>query len=488
MAEAAPPLEWSGRGSRLLGALGRVTEACRSSGPTARALDGTVARLAARPLALAGAAAVGVPLARLLLPGAAALPVSLALAAAAGTALLLAAAAALHEGDEGRIAARALLAGIVLRGILGAAIAAVGGFPDERGYYDLLARDSAACWSAGADSMLPWHPLTENRQAYFGLLSGAYLLGGSDIATGRLLGVLVGAGAALVAGEIARPLGGRRAAALAVALLALHPEHALWNATLSRDGLSTLLLLLAVAVLLRPPGGLLRLRTLLAAGPLALLAFNSRPTFLAAGAGILVAAVILDFARSRESAAAAIRAGLAAAAVGAAALLAWRSVGLHLTPDGIGRIRNGLVEADGARVAADFLPGLRLDGWAGVAAYAPAGALFALLAPWPWDAVHVHRAAYAALAIPGIAISILGLVGLGASLRRSPRTAAIPAAAAASLLLVLALLEGNSGILVRHRLPLTALLAVGAALLFAGLRRDAPATGAGPSAPSRGSP
>jgi hypothetical protein len=40
------------------------------------------------------------------------------------------------------------------------------------------------------------------------------------------------------------------------------------------------------------------------------------------------------------------------------------------------------------------------------------------------------------------------------------------------LLLLLGALEGNSGIVVRHRLPVTACLCAGAGALFAGLRRE----------------
>jgi len=119
---------------------------------------------------------------------------------------------------------------------------------------------------------------------------------------------------------------------------------------------------------------------------------------------------------------------------------------------------------------ADFLPDFRVEGVLDVAALLGAGSLFVLAAPFPWDAVHVHRAAYAPLAAVGLAIAVLGVVGLSAAVRRRPAAAAPVVIAAVALLCVLALLEYNSGIVVRHRLPLTALLTVGAAVLLAGRR------------------
>ena len=87
--------------------------------------------------------------------------------------------------------------------------------------------------------------------------------------------------------------------------------------------------------------------------------------------------------------------------------------------------------------------------------------------------MNLHRAAYGVLALVGAAIVVAGVVGLGAALRRRAAAAAPPVLFALVLLALLAVLEGNSGIVVRHRLPLTAVLAVGAGVLLAGRERRA---------------
>src|SRR5690349_5952854 len=151
-------------------------------------------------------------------------PALVATLAAAG--LLLLAADRLHEGPERTWVRRALLAGLLLRLAAAAVIAARGGFPDEYGIYDPLARTAAADWNAGGGSLLGSLPVVEGRRTYFYLLGGAYAVFGDSMAVGRLLGAVLGLGAALLCGEVARGLGGRRAAALGVVVLALHPEHA----------------------------------------------------------------------------------------------------------------------------------------------------------------------------------------------------------------------------------------------------------------------
>ncbi len=380
-------------------------------------------------------------------------PALLATLAAAGILLVLA--GRLHDGPEGDWVRRALLAGLLLR--LGAAVAieSLGGFPDERGTYDPLARAAAADWAAGRDSALSWHPLAAGRWAYFYLLGGTYAALGDAPLVGRLLGAVLGLAAALLCGEVARGLGGRRAAALGVVVLALHPEHALWSATVARDTLSTVLVLATLAIAVRRDGELLRGGILAAAVPLALLAGNSFLPAAAAAAGLAAALLV-------EGAGGILRGAAAAAAVGLLPALVIRRWGPWLTPENVGRARSGELAGGGAWTA-EFLPGLRLESVAGLLAYLPLGAAFVLLAPWPWDATHVRRAAYAPLAAVGAMVSLAGIAGLAASVRRARPGAVAAAAFAAALLAALALLEGQSGIVVRHRLPLTAVLCAGLA-------------------------
>jgi hypothetical protein len=457
--EAAPPLAWTGGGSVALTALRRAADVLA---PALRPLDAVGDALAARPLAVAAAAVVVVPASQI----SGAPVVGIAAAAVAALALVVGAAHALHDGGERRVVVRALLAGAALRLAFAAAISAQGGFPDETGTYHPIAADAASCWRAGGPATMAANLIVQGRAAYFHLLAAVYFLFGPSMAAGRLFGAALGLAAALAAGEVGRALGGRRAAAFACAALALHPEHALWSATISRDTLTTLLVLATFAIVLRRPGTLLRGNLVLAAVPLALVAMNS---FLVAGA-LAATLVLMTTAEAVAAAGGGVRraATFAAAAVvaGAALVFVGARHGPWFRPDLIATVRGNATGSP-----ADFLPGLAFGSWWAVAAYLPLGAAFVLAAPWPWDAVHANRAAYGLLALAGLAISAAGVAGLVAAARRRAAAAAPVVTFALVLLALLAALEGNSGIVVRHRLPLTACLACGAGVLAAGLRR-----------------
>jgi hypothetical protein len=457
-AEAAPPLDWTGAGSVVVAAARRIAAALA---PLGGVLDAAGDVLGARPFLVAAVALVAAPLSEI-----AGVP-SLGLAAAgvAVLALVMAAARALHDGAERRIVVGALLAGAALRFAFAAAIAAQGGFPDETNTYHPIAADAAACWRAGGPSTMAEHLIVQGRAAYFHLLAGTYFLFGPTMLAGRLVGCALGLAAALAAGEVGRALGGRRAAAFACAALALHPEHAFWSGTVARDTLTTFLVLVTFAIVLRRPGTLLRGNLLLAAVPATLVAMNS---FLVAGA-LAATLVAMTVAEAVVATRGAVRvAAVAGATVVAGAVLVFVGArfGAWFRPELIAMVRGN---ATGS--AADFLPGLPFDSWGAVAAYLPLGAVFVLAAPWPWDAVHANRAAYGGLALVGLAVSVAGVAGLAASARRRASAAAPVILFAAILFVLLAMLEGNSGIVVRHRLPLTACLACGAGALFAGLRR-----------------
>jgi hypothetical protein len=307
--------------------------------------------------------------------------------------------------------------------------------------------------------------IVEGRAAYFHLLAWTYYLAGPTMAVARALGGLLGLAAALVAGEVGRSLGGRRAAALACAVLALHPEHALWSVTLSRDTLTTLLVLTTFALVLRRPGTLLRGNLLVALVPLGLVAMNS---FVVAGVlAATVAAMALAEAFAGTHGPVRVVAGAAATAAALAALVfVGHRFGAWFTPEMFTAVRSRAIGVD-----ADFLPEVEFGGWLGVAGFLPLGAAWALTAPWPWTAVHATRAAYGVLALAGFAVTCAGIAGLVAACRRRAGAAAPLVLFGAILLALLGAIEGNSGIVVRHRLPLTAVLCAGAGALLAGLRR-----------------
>jgi hypothetical protein len=289
------------------------------------------------------------------------------------------------------------------------------------------------------------------------------------MAAGRLLGAALGLVAALLVGELARGWGGARAAALAAGVLALHPEHAVWGATLS-----TVLVLLGLVLLSRDPPALLRRDLWLAALPLALLSENG----LLPAAALGGAALLAGAGRVRSAPRTASAGLLAVLALGALAVVGYRW-GPWLRLPLLSSVRQGVDlrrTLAGGTGDADFLPGWAFDGPLDLVLYAPLGAAFVLLAPLPWGAISLSRLLYAPLWCCGLAVSIPGVAGLAGAARRVPARAAAAAAFAVLLLGLLAVLEGNTGIVVRHRLPLTAVLAAGTGVLLAGWR---PATESG---------
>lgn len=466
-AEPAPPAAWTGAGSRVLQALRRAAAALGpAAARCARPVDTVAAALAARPALTCAALAVALPVVRLTLPPAAATATACALLALLLLTVALALCAALHaDPADRRVVLRVIVLGALLRLVFGALIAARGGFPDETSTYFPIAADAARSWTFGAPSILSEHLYVLNRPAYFYPLSAAFLLTGPALATGRVLGAFFGLLAAVVGGEVARHVAGRRAAVFAVALLALHPEHAFWNATLSRDGLSVLLVLTTLAALTRRPGRLTRGGFVPALVCLALLWWNSFLVAVCLGATLSLTALCEGIADARRGAGGAVRAAGAVAAALLALVATGYRFGPYMTPEVLSNVRSLGV---GARP--DFLPGLAYTSWLEVGAFAPLGALYSLAAPLPWNAVHAQRAAYAVLALPGLALTLCGVVGLGALLKKAAARAAPLALFCLIALAALAVIEGVDGIVVRHRMPLTAVLTVAAAALFAGLR------------------
>jgi hypothetical protein len=462
--------EWSFEEARSGRAIAAAVRSLAGAVPDAalRVLDGVAGALRARPLLWVAGAVLLVPLLQVLLPARAAVACAVLLATAAGMSLLLAAVERLYEGEYRVLVERVLVVALLFRAAVGAAIHASGGFPDEFTYYHAFAADSAACWRLGGPSPMAGHFVVEGRAAYFYVLSAAYTLLGTSMVVGRMLGTLIGLAGSLVAGEVARPLGGARAAAFAVAVLALHPEHAFWNATLSRDGLAALLVLLALAVHLRRPGGLLRGNLLLVAAPLGLLALNSFVVAGALSAAFVLAAMAEAAAGGWRGAGRVLRVvGVSLLALGALVFVGW-GYGNLFTPELFSAVRSQPINT-----APDFLPGVAFGNAVEVLAFVPIGASFVLFAPWPWDAVHAHRAAYGLLAALGLVVTLAGLAGLGIAARRRPWLAAVPILYGVLHLSLLSLLEGTTGIVIRHRLPLTALFAVGTGVLLAGIRRPA---------------
>jgi 4-amino-4-deoxy-L-arabinose transferase-like glycosyltransferase len=158
---------------------------------------------------------------------------------------------------EGRqpVGARAVLwlvglsLGVRLAGWLWVVRAGVRPLVDEAGYFlmaggwaEVLQRlaqlsapskDMAArAWQGGG--FLPFHPF---------LLGASFLLPGDDLATARLLGVIVGAATTALVVLLTARLAGRRAACAAGAISALYPSFVFFSVSLWSEGLFNLLLL-----------------------------------------------------------------------------------------------------------------------------------------------------------------------------------------------------------------------------------------------------
>ncbi len=67
----------------------------------------------------------------------------------------------------------------------------------------------------------------------------------------------------------------------------------------------------------------------------------------------------------------------------------------------------------------DFLPDVVLTGPLDLLGYLPIGAAFVLFAPFPWFAVHATRFLYSLLMVPGLAITVFGLVSRGCAIQNS---------------------------------------------------------------------
>ena len=303
---------------------------------------------------------------------------------------------------------------------------------------------------------------------YFYLLAGIYLTFG----VGRILPVLLncafGAAAAYPVYRIASELSGRTAARWAAILVTIFPSLVLWSALLIRDSIVVLVLLwiIATVLALRKSFGVLALLRLIV---------------LFAALGVLRQYLFVLVAFCVGASFAIGRAGRngRSLAIGAVAVLGlfflMRGTGLGLEEMeraslkslALQRQYNSSVES----AAGSFRPEVDISRPAGALLYLPVGLLYFLASPFPWQLLSAHQA----FALPEM-LFWYGLlpfvfIGLVRLVKTRFRDAAMLILSIFAITILYSLVEGNVGIIFRHRAqviaPATVLAGVGIAAFLA---------------------
>lgn len=287
---------------------------------------------------------------------------------------------------------------------------------------------------------------------YFALVGGLYWLFGVHEVVPVLVNCLIGALAAVPAYRLASQVGGRRAGRYAAVLVTFFPSLVLWSTLLIRDAL-VLLLILWCTVFAQ---SLLRRFTLrgvlLLVACLAGLATLRSYVFVMQTGGMLLAFLVAGVRRPGRAVATAVLAGLGAVmvvkglGVGGDAL-AEASLEHISTRRQLNSVGQSGMEA----------PGHDLDSPLGALTYLPIGLVWFLFAPFPWQV-----GGRQAMAVPDVLVWYLSfplvVYGVAVALRRRRRPSMAPLLVAALFTVIHSLVEGNVGIIVRHRAHVLVLL------------------------------
>lgn len=373
-----------------------------------------------------------------------------------------------------------VVAGFVVRAVLALGLRALdlnlvlGG---DEGTFDANAR----VFHAWLEGRLP-EPFQEKWQhssqvGYFVFVGSLYWVLGVVPLVPVLLNCIIGALTAIPVYRIAARIGGRLAGRWAAVLIVFFPSLVLWSSLLVRDAPALFLIAWAAALgqdLLRRVS-LAKALTLIAC--LGVLATLRSYIFLLLAAALVGAFLIAAVRRPGRALAVAVLATLGI-------LLLVRGAGLgeeFLAEDYLVRIDhqrrlNALVGNAAIEMGAHDI-----STPAGALVYLPTGLAYFLLAPFPWQ-----LGGRQALALPDLLVwyACLPLVVMGAiwAYRRRRVPALVPLLAGISICLLYALVEGNVGIIVRHRAQALVLLlpyaGVQVARLVRRLRRRAAVTAA----------
>ena len=183
-----------------------------------------------------------------------------------------------------KLAAAPFVVGVALRLLLVAFVQVLHGnflFLDDQGY-DQVGWELAQAWHMGRFPS-PQSVAVTNSYLYYVFVAVVYFAFGRHWFLIKVLAALLSALSVPAAGAVGKSLAGRRLGLRAAWLAALYPNAIFWGATGLKDGPMATLLLVVVAIVLRP----LTMRRLACAVALLVVAFLSRPVEGAVGLAML---------------------------------------------------------------------------------------------------------------------------------------------------------------------------------------------------------
>jgi 4-amino-4-deoxy-L-arabinose transferase-like glycosyltransferase len=370
---------------------------------------------------------------------------------------------------ERRFLATLILAGFTARIVVAAVLRQAGlnefFAPDE----DTFHRNGLqfSLW-LGGDSpyRLSWRFHDSLQVGYYYLVGAIYYLFGSEPLLPILLNCVIGAVTALPVYKIARQLGGREAARPAAILVAFFPSLLLWSTLLIRDSLVILVLMLVIASVMDLRRGFTFHRLVLLLVLLMALGTLRQYLFL-----MVAAAAVMSFlvGRTGRTGRSVLVGALAIVALLAMVKLAgfgvWEMERASLHHLNLHRQYNALETASGT-----IAPQVDISEPANALLYLPVGIVYFLLSPFPWQVLTPRQV----LSVPDVLLwyALLPpiLLGLAAAVRHRFRDASMLLLSVAVITILYALVEGNVGIIFRHRAQVIAPMMVLAGMGIAARR------------------
>jgi hypothetical protein len=301
---------------------------------------------------------------------------------------------------------------------------------------------------------------------YFVLVGTIYSLFGPVQLIPVVLNCAVGALTAIPAHRLASRIGGRLAGRVAAVLVTLFPSLLLWSCLLVRDALAFFLIAWCAVLGQELLRRVTLSRAVLLIGCLGALATIRTYMFL-----VLAAALVAAFAVSVSRKPGRAIAVSALSVIGVLALVRGAGLGAEFVgEDVLGRIdEQRRLNALGGNAGID-LGGHDLSTPVGALSYLPIGLTYFLLAPFPWQ-----MGGRQVLALPDMLLWYvclpLAVIGAVRAVRYRRTAALAPLFAGIAISLLYALVEGNVGIIVRHRAQVLVLLLPFAAVTIARLIR-----------------
>ncbi|MGI9120306.1 MAG: hypothetical protein ACR2G7_09350 [Acidimicrobiales bacterium] len=323
-------------------------------------------------------------------------------------------------------------------------------FPSDAGTYDGGARQILAHWTRG----LPFDALPSGKEGFFYLLAGLYRVLGPYAESGLVVNAALAAALVPVVTDTARRLFGPPAARYVAPLVVLLPGLLLWTSGLLREAGVCFLIAVAGNAAVRLTSRISPQAVVALTLALALL-FTFRGNVALIVAGGLVAGV----AFGRAELVSGLSTGL-----GAMAILLLVVAGLGLGYSGYKKSVNAdlgqveTVRSDLSTSASGFAPEADVSTTGGALSYLPLGFTSFFLGPFPWQL----QSARQLVALPDVLVWWYLLPSLVRGIRsgrimggRRILVLVVPALMAG---LMLSLLIGNFGTVIRERVQVTVLL------------------------------